>query len=76
MANHQASAIRVAELNDEFRHRGTGGSRYITAGIQAKGPEFMIRACAEVAAFNSFSLFPCHQLKTLTIPSYISKPPL
>ncbi len=54
MANHQASATRIAELNDEFRHRGTGGSIYITAGIHAKGPEFAIRARAEVAAFEAF----------------------
>ena len=55
MANHQASATRIAELNDEFRRRGTGGSRYITAGIHAKGPEFLIRAISEVAAFDKFN---------------------
>jgi len=55
MAHHQVSASRIAELNDEFRHRGTGGSRYITAGIHAKGPAFLIRAIAEVAAFDSFN---------------------
>lgn len=52
--NPKNSDARIAELNDEFRRRGIGGSQYVTAGIQDKGPEFLIRATAEVAAFNSF----------------------
>lgn len=55
MVNLQSSAKKIAELNDEFRRRGIGGSRYVTAGIQAEGPEFLIRVNAEVAAFNSFT---------------------
>jgi len=55
MANHQETASRIAELNDEFRLRGIGGSRYITAGIQAKGPAFMIEVNAAVQAFNDFN---------------------
>ena len=54
MAHIQVAATRLADLNDEFRRRGTGGSRYITAGILDKGPAFIARAIAEVAAFNSF----------------------
>ena len=50
MANIQATATAIADLNDEFRRRGTGGSRYITAGILDKGPAFIVRAIAEVAA--------------------------
>lgn len=53
-ATDQATVTKIAELNDEFRRRGIGGSRYVTAGIQAEGPEFLIRATAEVAAFNLF----------------------
>jgi len=55
MANHQASATQIAELNDEFRHRGTGGSSYITAGIRSKGSSFLARVIGEVAAFDSFN---------------------
>ena len=54
MAKHHKTATAIAALNDELRRRGTGGSRYITAGIQAEGPEFVIRAIAEVAAFDKF----------------------
>ena len=54
MANIQEAATRIADLNDAFGRRGTGGSRYITAGILAKGPAFAARAIAEVAAFDSF----------------------
>ena len=54
MANHQATARKIAELNDEFRLRGTGGSRYITAGIQAKGPVFIVEVNAAVNAFKDF----------------------
>ena len=55
MAHIQVAATPIADLNDEFRHRGTGGSRYITAGILTKGPAFAARAIAEVAAFDSFN---------------------
>ena len=55
MAHQKSSATRIAELNDEFRRRGIGGSRYITAGIRARGYEFVNRACAEVAAFDDFT---------------------
>lgn len=51
----QTTSTIIAELNDEFRRRGIGGSRYVTAGIQDKGSEFLVRATAEVAAFNSFN---------------------
>lgn len=53
-ATDQVTVAKIAELNDEFRRRGIGGSRYVTAGIQAEGSEFLVRATAEVAAFNSF----------------------
>jgi len=54
MAHIQVAATAIADLNDEFRRRGTGGSRYITAGILDKGPAFIARAIAEIAAFDSF----------------------
>lgn len=55
MAHHQDAATRIAELNDEFRKTGIGGSRYITSGIQSEGPEFVLRATAAIVAFDTFN---------------------
>ena len=46
--------LSIAEQNDEFRRRGFGGHRVITAGVQAKGSDFVIRAVAAVGAFEDF----------------------
>jgi hypothetical protein len=54
MARHHKSATAIAALNDELRRTGTGGSRYITAGVHAQGPEFLVRVIGEVAAFDRF----------------------
>ena len=54
MAQHDKVASTLAQLNDEFRRRGVGGSHYITAGIQAKGAVFVSRAMGEVSAFDDF----------------------
>ena len=55
MANIQVAATPIADLNDEFRRRGTGGSRTITAGILGKGPAFAARAIAEITACSLFA---------------------
>ena len=52
------TAKRIAALNDAFRKNPLDRSRgklYMTAGVNAKGPEFVSRAIAAVIAFNAFT---------------------
>ncbi len=55
MAHHQATATRIAELNDKFRLDGIGGTQLITSGIQAEGLVFVNKAAAAVRAFDTFN---------------------
>jgi hypothetical protein len=47
---------RIADINDKFR-KGlvTGGRTYMTAGVNAKGAEFVSKALAKVIAFDDFN---------------------
>ena len=45
----------IAILNDEFRTMLTGGSVYMTAGVQGLGAEFVAEAISAVRTFNEFS---------------------
>jgi hypothetical protein len=52
----QSRAKRIADLNDNFRKRlVTGGRTYMTAGVNAKGAEFVSKALAKVIAFDDFN---------------------
>ena len=49
---------RIAALNDAFRRNPLDrslGKLYMTAGINAQGPEFTARAIAAVIAFDAFT---------------------
>ena len=47
---------RIADLNDTFRRSlVTGGRTYMTAGVNAKGAEFIAQALANVIAFKDFN---------------------
>ena len=49
-------AKRIADLNDKFRKSlVTGGRTYMTAGVNAKGPEFVAKALIKVIAFDDFN---------------------
>lgn len=49
------AACRIAELNDEFRRAGPAPGWYVTAGVEAKGPAFVIAAVSAVRSFETFS---------------------
>jgi hypothetical protein len=52
----QSRAKRIADLNDKFRKNlVTGGRTYMTAGVNAKGPEFVSKSLAKVIAFDDFN---------------------
>jgi hypothetical protein len=47
----------IAALNDGFRKKlGTGGRVYLTAGVNAKGAEYVSRALARVITFDRFEV--------------------
>jgi Protein of unknown function (DUF3768) len=49
-------AKRIADLNDEFRKSlVTGGRSYMTAGVNAKGADFVAQALGKVIAFDDFN---------------------
>ena len=49
-------SLRIRALNDAFRQSGQGtGSRFITAGIQAKGQAFVEATIQTIQHFNAFS---------------------
>jgi hypothetical protein len=55
MPNHLRRK-RIADLNDKFRKSLViGGRAYMTAGVNAKGPEFVAKALVKVIAFNEFN---------------------
>lgn len=52
------NATRIAELNDAFRKNPLDrslGKLYMTAGVNALGPEFTASAIASVIAFDAFT---------------------
>ena len=52
----QSRAKRIADLNDKFRKNlVTGGRTYMTAGVNAKGAEFVSKTLAKVIAFDDFN---------------------
>jgi len=52
----QSRAKRIADLNDKFRKSlVTGGRTYMTAGVNAKGTEFVAKALIKVIAFDDFT---------------------
>ncbi len=46
---------RITELNDAFRQGRGSGKTMITQGIEAQGPEFVVRAHLAVCGFDDFS---------------------
>ncbi len=61
----------VAELNDEFRKSFSGGTVYITSGVQGLGSEVIDQTFAAVKAFDAFTLdndpYHAHDFDCLTI---------
>ncbi len=49
------SKHKIAELNDHLRKTGTGGKLMITAGVAAKGRDFVTKALTAVREFDSFT---------------------
>ncbi len=49
------SSQKIAELNDLMRKTGNGDKLIITAGIAAKGRDFVTKALTAVRAFDSFT---------------------
>ena len=56
MTTKDPRAAKIAALNDAFRqNRGGPGRQVMTAGVNAEGPEFVMKALAAVAAFDAFT---------------------
>ena len=52
----ELARTRVRELNDLFRTEGRGkGTLMITAGVSAKGPDFIRQAADAVRSFDAFT---------------------
>jgi Protein of unknown function (DUF3768) len=51
----QSRATRIADLNDKFRKGLASGRVHMTAGINAKGSEFVGKALVRVMAFDDFN---------------------
>jgi hypothetical protein len=45
----------IAELNDKLRQSGCGGQCYVTRGVAARGPGFVLAARRAVRAFSDFT---------------------
>lgn len=45
----------IAELNDRLRQNGSGGQVYVTRGVAAQGPAFVLEARRAVRAFDAFT---------------------
>ena len=55
MTSQNATAKKIAALNDALRKHGTGGKIMMTAGIQALGQKAVNEIINKVRAFNSFT---------------------
>ena len=51
----QSRATRIAELNDKVRKGLASGRVHMTAGLNAKGSEFVGKALVRVMAFDDFN---------------------
>jgi hypothetical protein len=51
----QSRAERIAALNDKFRKGMASGRVHMTAGLNAKGPDFVVKALVKVMEFNDFN---------------------
>ena len=49
------STQKITDLNDLMRKTGIGGKLMITAGIAAKGQDFVAKALSAVRSFDSFT---------------------
>jgi hypothetical protein len=54
ITNTSSRAEQIARLNDAFRRR-PGGDWMMTSGVQERGPLFVMKAIATVAAFQAFT---------------------
>lgn len=52
---HGDKVARIRHLNDLLRCQGIGGQVMVTRGIDALGPDVVIRILREVAAFTDFT---------------------
>jgi hypothetical protein len=52
----ETKTARIAALNDELRHRLTGGMAVITTGVAALGPEAVARIVKTIEVYDDF----CH----------------
>ena len=50
----KARSSRIAELNDQFRRTLVGGRVMMTAGVSARGTEFVAKVVAAMQAFTNF----------------------
>jgi hypothetical protein len=50
------SAEKVRQLNDAFRTSFSGRNAFVTAGVQALGPDFMAQAIAGVREYKNFTI--------------------
>ncbi len=48
-------ARRIAELNDRLRQNGSGGRVFVTRGVAAQGPAFVLEARRVIRAFDAFT---------------------
>jgi hypothetical protein len=48
-------AQRIADLNDKFRKGLASGRVHMTAGVYAKGSDFVVKALVKVMAFDDFN---------------------
>ena len=50
----KARGLRIAELNDQFRRTLGDGRVMMTAGVSARGTEFVAKVVAAMQAFTNF----------------------
>jgi len=55
MTAQNATAKKIAALNDALRKHGTGGRIMMTSGIQALGQQAVAEILAKIRAFDAFT---------------------
>ena len=55
MTSLNATAKKIAALNDSLRRHGTGGKIMMTAGVQALGQAAVNEIIAKIRAYDAFS---------------------